>query len=170
MDTKDQISQITIGRFQVGIAGLQEAIAAVRELGLASEAEIAQALFARLQGRNYIPRGAMAEYKEAFLREYKRALGEPVAEPEIGPVIRILGPGCPNCQRLEQLVLELLNELKLPVAVEHIKDINQITSYGVFATPAFLIDREIKIMGKVPAKDTLRQWLQELQQQLEGRT
>lgn len=162
----DKVTQIRVGKSQVGILGLAEAIAAVREIPGLSEAEIAAALYERLQGRNYIPRGAAAEYKEAFLREYKRALGQEVAEPEGGPVIRILGPGCPNCQRLTQLVLQLLNELQMPVAVEEVKDLEQITAYGVFATPALLVDKEIKIMGKVPPRDTLRQWLLELQEKL----
>ncbi len=162
----DKVTQIRVGKSQVGILGLEGAIAAVQEIPGLSEAEIAAALYDRLKGSNYIPRSAAAEYKEAFLREYKRAQGQEVAEPESGPVIRILGPGCPNCRRLTQLVMELLNELKLPVAVEEVKDLEQITAYGVFATPALLFDREIKIMGKVPPQETLRQWLLELQEKL----
>lgn len=161
-----QITQIRVGRFQVGIVGLAEAIAAVREMPGLSDAEIAAALFERLASRNYFPPGAAAEYKEAFLREYKRALGQEVPEPESCPVIRILGPGCPNCERLTQLVMELLSELKLPMAVEQVKDINEIASYGVVATPALLFDKEVKSLGRIPTRDALRRWLLEWQEKL----
>lgn len=161
-----QVTQIRVGKFQVGIVGLAEAIAAVREIQGLSEAEIAEALFERLASQNYIPLSAAAEYKEAFLREYQRALGQEVPEPESFPVIRILGPGCPNCERLTQLVMELLSELKLLVAVEQVKDINEIASYGVMATPALLFDKEVKSLGRIPTRDVLRRWLLEWQEKL----
>jgi hypothetical protein len=65
-----------------------------------------------------------------------------VAEEREGPVIKILGPGCPNCHRLEQLVLEVLSELRLAVEVEHVRDLGQIAAHGVFGTPALIINND----------------------------
>jgi small redox-active disulfide protein 2 len=156
------VTQITLGKFKVGITGLKEAIAAVQALGLQSDQEIAQALLERLKPLNYIPPGAQEDYKRAFVREYKKALGLPVPEEETGPVIKILGPGCPNCRRLEELVMEVLAELNLAVAVETVKDLNEIAAHGVFGTPALIINKEIKAMGKVPSREALKEWFSRL--------
>jgi small redox-active disulfide protein 2 len=157
-----EVTQISLGKFKVGIAGLKEAIEAVKGLGKRPEPEVAQALFDRLKPLNYIPAAAREEYKRAFLREFKKSLGEQVEEASQGPVIKILGPGCPNCLRLEQLVLEVLSEIHLAAEVERIKDVNQIAAHGVFGTPALIINSEIKVMGKVPPREVLKQWLVEL--------
>jgi small redox-active disulfide protein 2 len=117
----------------------------------------------KLKPKNYIPGPALEEYKLAFLREFKKALGEPVSEEQQGPVIKILGPGCPNCHRLEQLVLELLSEMHLAVDVEHVKDVGQIASFGVISMPALIINNQVKVMGQVPTREALKQWLSELQ-------
>jgi len=157
------ITQVAIGRgLKVGITGLQEAIEAVRALGARPEAEITQALLDKLKPRNYIPVPALEDYKQAFLREFKKALGEQVKEEQHGMVIKILGPGCPNCHRLEQLVLEVLSEMHLPADVEHVKDAGRLAAYGVFGMPALIINNEVKVVGEVPTREALKQWLSEL--------
>lgn len=159
----DGVTQISLGKYKVGISGLKEAIEEVKPLQGRPDEEIAQALFARLKPQNYIPAGAAADYRRAFLREFKKALGEPVEEEQLGPVIKILGPGCPNCHRLEQMVMELLSDMRLAVQVEMIADVNAITAHGVLGTPALIINNEVKVMGKVPTREALKQWLAELQ-------
>ena len=36
--------------------------------------------------------------------------------------IKILGSGCPKCQRLEKLTLEVANEHGLQVELEHVRE------------------------------------------------
>ena len=74
----DEVTQISLGRFKVGIAGLKEAIEEVRTMRGRPEGEIAEALLTRLRPRNYIPPAAEVECRQAFLREFKKALGEKV--------------------------------------------------------------------------------------------
>lgn len=157
----EDITQISLGKFKVGITGLKEAIEEVKALQGRPEAEIAQALLEKLKPRNYIPASAQEEYKRAFLREYKKALGEKVTEERHGLSIKILGPGCPNCEALEQLVMAVVAELRLPVAVEHVRDRQEIMALGVFATPALMINDEVKAVGRLPGKEMLKQWLLE---------
>ena len=125
------------------------------------DVEIAQALLAKLKPRNYIPASAQEEYKQAFLREFKKALGEKVEEASSGLSIKILGPGCPSCDRLEQTVMEVLVELGLPAEVDHVRDLKEITGMGVFGTPALMINDEVKAVGSLPAREALKKWLQE---------
>jgi small redox-active disulfide protein 2 len=157
------ITQISLGTCRVGISGLKGAIAEAKALQGRPDPEIAQALFDKLKSQNYIPTTAREEYQRAFLREFKKALGETVDEEQTAPVIKILGPGCPNCHRLEQLVLEVLTELRLAVEVEHVREVAQIAAHGVPGTPALIINDEVKVMGKVPSREALKQWLAELQ-------
>jgi small redox-active disulfide protein 2 len=163
------ITQISLGKIKVGIVGLKEAMEEVRALGTRSEAEIGQVLLDKLKPQNYIPAAAREEYKRAFLREFKKALGEPVAEEQHGLVIKILGPGCPNCHRLEQMVLEVLSELGLAADVELVQDVRAIASYGALGMPALIINNEIKAMGQAPGREALKQWLSGWQAQLAGR-
>jgi small redox-active disulfide protein 2 len=163
--SSDDVIQISLGKFKVGIAGLKEAIEEVRALGERPDGEIAQALFARLKSRNYIPPSAEEEYRQAFLREYKKALGEKVEEEPRGLSIKILGPGCPVCDRLEQTAMAVLAELNLPAEVEHVRDLREIAALGIMSTPALLINGEVKAVGTAPSKAMLKEWLAAVSQQ-----
>jgi small redox-active disulfide protein 2 len=160
---EEDLTQVSLGKFTVGISGLKAAIEEFQDWRGRPDEEIAQALFERLKPRNYIPAAATEDYKRAFLREFKKALGEPVEEEQPGPVIKILGPGCPQCQRLEEMVMALLSELQVPAQVEFIKDVNEIGAHGVFGTPALIINNQIRVMGQVPTREALKQCLAELQ-------
>jgi len=145
----------------VGITGLKEAIEEAKPLQGRPEDEIAQALLDRLKPHNYIPASSQEDYKKAFLREFKKAMGEKVIEERPGLSIKILGPGCPSCDRLEQTVMEVVAGLGLPAELEHVRDMKEITALGVFGTPALLINDEVKAVGNLPTRETLKKWLQE---------
>jgi len=157
----EDITQISLGKFRVGITGLKAAIKEAKSWRERPEEEIAQALLAAVKSRNYIPASAQEEYKRAFLREFKKALGEKVEEERSGLSIKILGPGCPSCDRLEQTVMAVLVEIGIPLEVEHVRDMKEITALGVFGTPALLINDEVKAVGQVPNREALKKWLQE---------
>ena len=157
----EDITQISLGRFRVGITGLKAAIEEAKSWRERPEEEIAQDLLAAVKSRNYIPASAQEEYKRAFLREFKKALGEKVEEERSGLSIKILGPGCPSCDRLEQTVMAVLVEIGIPLEVEHVRDMKEITALGVFGTPALLINDEVKAVGQVPNREALKKWLQE---------
>ena len=67
--------------------------------------------------------------------------------------IKVLGPGCPRCEQTEKIVKEALAESNVDAAVEKVKDAMKIASYGVFGTPAVVIDGEVKSVGKIPKKE-----------------
>lgn len=63
--------------------------------------------------------------------------------------IKILGTGCPNCQRLEENVKAAATELGLEAQIEKVTEIQDIMSYGVLGTPALVVDEEVKLYGRV---------------------
>jgi small redox-active disulfide protein 2 len=70
--------------------------------------------------------------------------------------IKILGTGCPNCQKLEQNTKEALKELKIEAEVEKVTDIQDIVSYGVMGTPALVVDEELKVSGRIPDVEEIK--------------
>jgi small redox-active disulfide protein 2 len=73
--------------------------------------------------------------------------------------IKVLGPGCPKCQQTEKVVKEAVSETGVSATVEKVTDILKIGEYGVFGTPAVVIDGEVKSVGKIPTKDEVKKWI-----------
>jgi small redox-active disulfide protein 2 len=73
--------------------------------------------------------------------------------------IKVLGPGCPKCQQTEKVVREALAESGVNADVEKITDVMKIAGYGVFGTPAVVVDGEVKSVGKIPSKENVESWL-----------
>ena len=76
--------------------------------------------------------------------------------------IKILGTGCPKCQRLEQLTREVAVELGVDAQFEHVRDMAAIMKYPVLSTPALVIEGEVKVAGRMPSRDELARWLGKL--------
>lgn len=74
--------------------------------------------------------------------------------------IKILGPGCPKCQQTEKIVKEVVAEIGVESRVEKVTDIMKIAGYGVFGTPAVVIDGEVKCVGKIPKNEEIKSWLE----------
>jgi hypothetical protein len=162
--TSVEVTQIVVAGHRTGIIDLQPVVAAVAEnLCGRSDDEIADALLERLSKKNYIVPGLTDAYRIAFLREYKKHVGEPFEETlDPGLVqIKVLGPGCPSCERLEQDLMTLLAELAIRADLEHVRDPVTIGTYGVMAMPALVINGTVKAAGRVPPQGKLKDWLRE---------
>ena len=119
-------------------------------------------LLERLSKKNYISPKAKKTYGMAFLREYKKFVGAPFEDSDGGGLeIKVLGPGCPQCDKLEQDLMAVMAELNVAAGLEHVRDIADIGSYGVMGTPALIINGEVKAVGSVPPKNRLKEWLLE---------
>jgi small redox-active disulfide protein 2 len=74
--------------------------------------------------------------------------------------IKVLGPGCPRCKAAEQNVKEAVAESGVAAKVEKVTDMMKIASYGVFGTPAVVVDGEVKCVGKIPTKEDVKNWIE----------
>lgn len=74
--------------------------------------------------------------------------------------IKVLGPGCTRCQRLEQHTRQALAELKMDATIENVHDSRRIASYGVLETPSLVVDEAVVIHGMVPEADIVKEYLQ----------
>ncbi len=66
-------------------------------------------------------------------------------------VIKVLGLGCMNCQKLEGLVKSAVDQLGIEAEIIKVSDIKDIMGYGVMSTPALVIDEELRLAGRVPS-------------------
>ena len=70
--------------------------------------------------------------------------------------IQILGTGCPKCKKLAQMAEEAANQMQIEYDLEKVTDITEIMKFGVMMTPALVVDGQIKIVGKIPSPDELK--------------
>ena len=73
--------------------------------------------------------------------------------------IKVLGPGCPKCQKTENIVKDAIAESGVQASVEKVTDTMEIAGYGVFGTPAVVVDGEVKSVGKVPSINDVKSWI-----------
>jgi small redox-active disulfide protein 2 len=74
-------------------------------------------------------------------------------------VIKVLGPGCINCQTLEKRTKEAVNKLNVEAEIEKVTDMKQITSYGIMLTPGLIVNDKIEVQGKVPTVEQIQEIL-----------
>ncbi|MHC1741624.1 MAG: thioredoxin family protein [Syntrophobacteraceae bacterium] len=162
MAEKD-ITRITISGFGVSIVGLKALMEAIAgDYRDASDEQIRDVMLRELEKDNYIPAKVRQNYGDAFVREFRKHLGQPFREeaPQ-GLDIKVLGAGCTQCDHLTKLVMEVLTELGIPAGVEHVMDMKEIARYGVMGVPALLINRKVVATGSVPPRDRIKKWLSE---------
>ncbi len=73
--------------------------------------------------------------------------------------IKILGPGCPKCEQTLKIVNEAVAETGVDAKIEKVTGVMEIAGYGVFGTPAVVVDGEVKCVGKIPKKEDVKAWL-----------
>lgn len=163
--SKDDVTQIRIAGSPVGIIGLKSVMEEMAgEYADRVDPEVKEELLNRLSKRNYVPPRVREDYGKAFLREFKKFLGKPVEEERTeGIQIKVLGPGCVQCDRLEQELMQVMSETGFLADIEHVRDIKEIGRYGVMGTPALIINGQVKSVGKVPLKSKIIEWLKEAQ-------
>ncbi|MCA1962261.1 MAG: thioredoxin family protein, partial [Desulfomonile sp.] len=64
--------------------------------------------------------------------------------------VEILGVGCAKCNKLYDTVTGLVKKNGINADVVKVEDINAFAQYGVFMTPALVVNGEVKVAGKVP--------------------
>jgi len=75
--------------------------------------------------------------------------------------IKIIGTGCPKCQKLEQLVREAVEEAGVEASIGKISDVMEIAKTGVLSTPGLMIDGEVKLSGRLPSKEEMSRIISE---------
>jgi small redox-active disulfide protein 2 len=74
--------------------------------------------------------------------------------------LKVLGPGCARCRKLEEMARAAAAEAGVAVEVEHVTDTATITDYGVMSTPGLVVDEKLVMSGRLPRPEEIKGWLQ----------
>jgi small redox-active disulfide protein 2 len=74
--------------------------------------------------------------------------------------VKILGSGCMRCDELEKRTRNALAELDVAADLQKVKDLKEITSYGVFSTPALVVNGKTLVSGRLPSVEELKELIQ----------
>lgn len=73
--------------------------------------------------------------------------------------IKVLGSGCANCKRVEQIVRKIATEMSLEAEVIKVTDYNDIASYNILSTPGLVINEKVVSYGRIPSPAEVTTWI-----------
>ncbi|WKZ37423.1 MAG: thioredoxin family protein [Anaerolineales bacterium] len=73
--------------------------------------------------------------------------------------IKVLGSGCANCKRVEQIARKVVAELGIEADVIKVTDYNDIMTYNVLSTPGLVINEKLVSTGRIPAPAEVTTWV-----------
>ena len=73
--------------------------------------------------------------------------------------IKVLGSGCANCKRLEQIARKVISDMSVEANVIKVTDYNDIMSYNILSTPGLVIDEKVVSSGRIPTPAEVTTWL-----------
>lgn len=74
-------------------------------------------------------------------------------------LIEVLGPGCPNCQRVEANAREAIVMAGVEAQIVKITDPRDIAAHGILSTPGLVIDGTVRSYGRIPSAGDIAEWL-----------
>ena len=73
--------------------------------------------------------------------------------------IKVVGTGCAKCKKLEENARAAADELGIEYELEKVTDINEFIEYGILTTPALVVDGEVKMSGRAPSVEEIKEIL-----------
>jgi small redox-active disulfide protein 2 len=73
--------------------------------------------------------------------------------------IKILGSGCANCKRLEQIASKVVEEMSVEADVVKVTEYPDIMAYGITSTPGLVINEKVMSFGRIPTPAEVTTWV-----------
>jgi small redox-active disulfide protein 2 len=73
--------------------------------------------------------------------------------------IKVLGSGCANCKRLEQIARKVITDLSIEAEIIKVTDYNAITAYNILSTPGLVINEKVVSYGRIPTPAEITTWV-----------
>jgi small redox-active disulfide protein 2 len=73
--------------------------------------------------------------------------------------VKVLGPGCANCKRLEQIARKVIADLALEALIEKVTEFPEIMKYPILSTPGLVVNEKVVCSGRIPDEAEVTTWL-----------
>ena len=74
--------------------------------------------------------------------------------------VKILGPGCANCRKLEAVAREAATQAGIEAQFVKVTDMKDIMAYDLLSTPGLVIEEKLVSSGRIPTQAEVRQWME----------
>jgi len=77
--------------------------------------------------------------------------------------IKILGPGCPNCHKVEENARSAVTNMGVQAEFTKVSDYKEIQKYQILGTPGLVINEKVVCAGRIPEESEIMTWLADAQ-------
>jgi small redox-active disulfide protein 2 len=74
-------------------------------------------------------------------------------------IIKILGSGCANCKRVEQIAHRVVTTMSMEAQIVKVTDYAEIMKYPILSTPALVVNEKVVCAGRIPTDAEVATWL-----------
>jgi small redox-active disulfide protein 2 len=73
--------------------------------------------------------------------------------------IKVLGPGCDNCKKVETIARQAATNLGAEAQIEKVTDRAEYPKYGLLDTPGLVINSKLVCGGRIPTEAEVTTWV-----------
>ncbi len=73
--------------------------------------------------------------------------------------IKVLGPGCANCQKVEQIAKKVVTLLSVEATFQKVTEMQEIMKYPILATPGLVVNEKLVCAGRIPSEAEVTTWI-----------